>query len=187
MTMLIGLAGPAKVGKSTTAKALISTINQIDPNIKIDHAAFADSLYGICSYLTGVPVETMMDQSYKEVEWNELTAPIPALEGWTPRKFLQIVGTECFRQNVSQDFWLQCAKRSVSQFDIAIMADARFPNEYEFCDFVIELSRDGVDYARNHASAMPPPQEVVDLKLHLFPEINFLPVAKTILDRFNNI
>lgn len=185
MSFLIGLVGPAKVGKTTTARALVQGLKDSDPGLVVGHAAFADQLYGVCSFMTGIPVETLSDQAYKEVEWTEETAPLPCLVGWTPRKMLQKVGTEGIRSVIHPDFWAQCGAKAASNMDITIMADARFENEYKLCDFVIELSREGVEYACNHPSAMPPPTELIDFHIDLYPDIIFDTVVKIILDKYS--
>jgi len=187
MSFLIGLAGPAKVGKTTTAKSLVKSIKNKYSNLKVEYIAFADMLYGTCSYLSRIPVETLADQSYKEVKWTDETAPLPCLSGWTPRKFLQIVGTECFRNNIDNEFWIQCAIKSSKENDITILSDARFENEFKICDYVIELSREGINYEGNHASALPPPKDLIDMEIHLFPEIVFDMQIEVILDRYKII
>lgn len=185
MSFIIGLAGPAGVGKTTTAKGIAYNLISIDKKLDIQCDAFATPLYYICSYLTGVPVETLASQEYKNVEWTVETAPLPCLVGWTPRKFIQKTGTECFRHVISMDFWVQVSRKLLSKHDIVIMSDARFDNEYLACDYVIELSRPGVEYAGNHASAMPPDKKYINSKLQLYPEISFMPLAQIIMSLYN--
>lgn len=172
---VIGLAGPGCVGKSTTAKGLVEAFNHLFPDVKVDRMAFADPIYNTANYLTGIPVETLKSQEYKEVSWTEETSPMPCLIGWTPRKFLQIVGTECFRNNVASNFWVESAIRqaTVRGLDIVIMEDSRFSNEFEIADINIELKREGIEYACNHASAMPPEEKYIDFVIELYPDISF--------------
>jgi hypothetical protein len=183
MVFVVGLAGPGHVGKSTTAKALVSCFNKYYPGIKPVNTAFAGPLYQVASLLTGIAIELLKDEVYKETPWTETTAPMPSLINWTPRKFLQIIGTECFRQNVGENFWIETTFQQISKYDIAFLEDARFVNEFKFCDMVIELERDGVEYAMNHLSAMPPPAEYVDKKIKLYDGIDFLPTIKEIMNK----
>jgi hypothetical protein len=181
MVFMVSFSGPAKVGKSTTTKRVKEEIQKINPSIKVCEYAFASPLYEICSIITGVEVETLKSQSYKEVVWNEETSPIPSLIGWTPRKFLQIVGTECFRQNISQNFWVECARKRVENYDIALIGDARFENEFLGCNYNIELSREGITYACDHPSAMPPPKHLIHSRIILTPDVNYKDIAIDIL------
>lgn len=190
MTYIVGFCGPAQVGKTTTAKALVKMVNERnDINIKVDHYAFALPLYEACSKLVNIPVEILESAPYKDTPWNEENSPLPFLVGWSPRKFLQVIGTDLIRTQIHNDFWLESAIRNVKDLDIAFMADARFPNEFERCDYLIELSRDGIQYACNHPSAMPPDEKFVAEKVDLFHEIDLKPLLERILQKyreFNN-
>lgn len=175
MIKVIGLAGPAKVGKSTTAKGLVKAFNKLYPQYKVINMAFADPIYKLANLLTGIKIDILKSQSYKEVAWTEKTAPMPCLVGWTPRKFLQIVGTECFRENIHNNFWIESAIRIAESqgYDYVIMEDARFSNEFEISDINIELMRDGIKYEKNHASAMPPDPKYIAFKIDLKPDIKY--------------
>jgi len=172
---VICLAGPGGVGKSTTAKQLVKSFKKLYTNLHVDSMAFADPLYSTVSNLVGLPVDLLKSQDYKEVVWTEETAPMPALIGWTPRQLLQKVGTECFRQNIHSDFWVQSALRQayIRNLDIVIMEDARFDNEYAMATINIELKRDGIQYACNHPSAMPPTPSLMHVTLELTPDIDY--------------
>lgn len=172
MTYIIGFYGPAKVGKTTTTNTLANIFKIKYPDIKIGSTSFAAPLYDIASYITKIPVDTLQNQTYKEVAWTVETAPIPGLIDWTPRKLLQVVGTECFRNNVHNDFWVQLAAKNCQNYDIAIIADCRFENELNMLDCAIELHRENINYAKNHPSAMPPNPELIDVHVTLYQDIN---------------
>lgn len=184
MVKVIGLAGPGGVGKSTTAKGLVKAFNKLQPRYKVTNMAFADPIYQVANLLTGIEISTLKSQEYKEVIWNKNTAPMPCLIDWTPRKFLQIVGTECFRDNIHNNFWVESAIRIAESkgYDIVIMEDTRFPNEFEITDINIELMRDNIKYEENHASAMPPDPKYIDFKIDLHPDINYEEYVDIILD-----
>lgn len=173
MVFIVGLAGPGMVGKSTTARNLVASYNLLHPNVNVTSYAFATPLYEVASLLTNLSIPELKDERLKELTWNKKTAPMPCLEGWTPRKFLQVIGTECFRNNVSRNFWIETALQKIKKFDIAFIEDARFTNEFEICNTIIELERNGVEYAMNHPSAMPPPQHFVYKKVKLFIGMNY--------------
>lgn len=173
MTYIIGLAGPGHVGKSTTAKKLVKSFNKLYPTFKTCSFAFATPIYELVQNLIHIPIDQLKDEIYKETPWTEETTPIKCLNGWTPRKLLQIIGTECFRKNINENFWVHAAISSIKNNDIAISEDARFSNEYENCDIVIELEREGIEYLCNHASAMPPDPKYIWKKIKLTKNINF--------------
>jgi cytidylate kinase len=186
MTFIVGLAGPANVGKSTTAKRIKEAFSQSYPLIKVGTFAFADKLYETLELLTGVPKETLRDQKYKEVVWTNETAPMPCLVGWTPRKFAQILGTEGIRNNVNKNFWVECAIKSVKTFDIAISEDSRFDTEYVASDMNFELEREGIGYACNHSSAMPPDPKFIYKKIVLTQNINYKDIVTVIMKEKSN-
>lgn len=181
MTFIVGLAGPAKVGKTTTAQNIIKCVPK---NIKIDNYAFASKIYEVVHLITDIPIDTLMDQNYKEKEWKKGMSPLPCLEGWTPRKLLQIIGTECFRENIDTNFWVESAIKSVSHLDIVIMSDARFPNEFEYCDLVIELKRDGIKYESDHKSALKPDEKYIDNIVELYPDMDYNNITNIILNSY---
>jgi len=182
MVFVIGLAGPGHVGKSTTAKALVSTFNKVYPDLKVTNAAFATPLYEVASLLIKIPIDVLKGEIYKETVWTKETSPMNSLVGWTPRKFLQVIGTECFRNNVNSDFWIDATFQEIKSFDVVFMEDSRFENEYKFSDLVIELERDGIIYAKNHPSAMPPDEKYIYKKLKLHSKIDFTDIISEIYE-----
>jgi len=180
MTILIGLAGPACVGKSTTAKKLVSILRQHD--LMACNYAFAEPIYDLGQSITEIPKDILRDQSFKEKQWTEDNAPLPCLTGWSPRKLLQKIGTECFRDQINYNFWVELAIKKVANYDIAIFEDARFENEYKNCDLVIELERDGVKYAMNHPSAMPPDPIYIWKKIKINSSYDFNLLCYNILE-----
>lgn len=183
MTYIVGLAGPAKVGKTTTGDELLRLISLKKPKLKVKVTSFARALYQITSMITGVTEDVLESQEYKGTEWTDKTAPLKFLSGWTPRKLINTIGTECFRDKIDNNFWVEIAISSVKKYDIAILTDARFQNEYEVCDYTLELSREGIDYARNHASSMPPPEDMIDEKISLYEGIDLSYIASDIISR----
>jgi hypothetical protein len=158
MAYIIGLAGPAKVGKTTTAKYMEKYFK--NKNIKSKYLSYATCLYKIVSVLTGVPVKILESQEYKETIWTIETAPLPCLVGMTPRQLLQKIGTDLFRNNIHIDMWIQKVQQTAKKYDLVIIGDCRYENELNFCDYKIELSRSGINYANNHSSSKP-----IDAKL----------------------
>lgn len=146
MTYLVGLSGPKGVGKTTTKNILIDTIQQ---KYNIGSVSFAEPVYNIVSEITGESVQWI--QENKTYTWQA-----GFLAGWTPRRLLQYVGTDLFRNNLSQSIWVDIAinKAKKSLLDIAIFDDCRFENEVAQLDLTIELQRAGVGYTGEHLSEM---------------------------------
>lgn len=167
MAFIIGLAGPGKVGKSTTAKKAIESFKKLFPKIDVIRYAFATPIYETASYITGWDIDKLKDLKYKEEIWTSETAPFPSLIGLSPRSLLQKIGTECFRNNIHNNFWIDLTLKKVQKHDIAIIEDARFENEFKVCDLVIELERENIKYEMNHPSAMPPDPKYVTEKVKI--------------------
>lgn len=170
MAYIISLAGPAKVGKTTTAKYIENYFKS--KKLKVKTISFADCLYKIVSTLTGVSVKKLESQSYKETVWTEKTAPLPFLINWTPRQLMQKVGTECFRNIINENIWIQKVQQVSKKYDIIITPDCRYENELAIGDYKIELSRDGIQYANNHSSAKQLDENSFDAFVHLNSDIN---------------
>jgi molybdopterin-guanine dinucleotide biosynthesis protein len=181
---IVGFAGPGKVGKSTTVGKIYDILHADYLKYTSIRYAFAQPLYELASNLLNIPVPDLKNEKTKEIPWTSENAPIPSLVEWTPRKFLQIIGTECFRKNISNNFWVEIALSKVKYYDIVLIEDARFSNEYELCDIVIELKRDGVEYAKNHPSAMPPDKKYIWKTIKLHPEIDYNEICKQIVHEY---
>ena len=119
---VIGLAGLAGSGKSTTAHHLIRHYGFCE-------ASFAESLKQLVAREFGYDRSMLDDFDFKEtpdLRWN----------GVTPREILQIIGTDAFRR-IDPDFW---CKRLFKQLDKIgrqgierwVIPDVRFPNEVEY-------------------------------------------------------
>ncbi len=127
---VVAFTGCAKSGKDTAAQELISLAG----TQHVTSMAFADPLKDIGS-IFGFTHEQLYDQSKKEI--------VDDFWGTTPRKFLQIVGTECFRKQFRDDCWIKLMERRVSNINhnlskgwgdtpwIVAVTDVRFPNEVE--------------------------------------------------------
>jgi len=181
---IVGFAGPGKVGKSTTVGKIYDILHADYLKYTCIRYAFAQPLYEIVSILTGIPVDGLKNQKLKEVPWTKETAPLPCLIGWTPRKLLETIGTNCFRLLVSANIWVESTLQKIRSYDIALIEDARFPNEYELCDIVIELERDGIEYAKNHPAAMPPDKKYIWKTIKLHPEIDYKEICDKIVHEY---
>lgn len=122
-TLLIGLTGRARCGKSTAAQHLVNTY-------RLEHYAFADPLRdGLMAIFNLEP--TNFEDSNKEQPLNWLNH--------SPRQLMQSLGTEWARNTVHPDVWIRIAEQNIDYMTLAltdvigvVVSDVRFDNEAEF-------------------------------------------------------
>jgi hypothetical protein len=180
---LIGISGKINSGKDLAGKILNDLSGDIFENKK-----FADKLKNIVCMLIGCTREQLEDRDFKEKElgeewWyytdslfnstdseenlysyskyhrqlkNDLDFYIIKL---TPRTLLQLLGTECGRQIIHPNIWVNALFADYdtsSNYDSNwIITDVRFPNECQAIKdrggIVIKINRDS-DVVDNHSS-----------------------------------
>lgn len=123
---LVGIGGLAGSGKSTAAKLLV----EMEPRYKI--VKFADPLKAMLTSLyefVGLDVdeiEARLEGSLKEY-------PDTLLQGTSPRRAMQTLGTEWGRKLIGSRLWLSLWERRVGRLMEAgfgvVVDDLRFPNE----------------------------------------------------------
>jgi len=118
--MLIGICGKKRAGKSTAADYLCTTYGFID-------ITWADPLKLACMSLFSLPARHF----YGDTEDKEEFIPEWNMSG---RRILQLVGTEMFRHQVCEDFWVRRGVREINSAALygaehVVMSDCRFPNE----------------------------------------------------------
>lgn len=163
--LIVGFTGKAKSGKSTAANTLGSWFTNnygIPTNVK----AFADPIRMI-GQIFGFSDEQMNLQEYKE--------KVDERWGISPRKFMQLVGSEMFRTHIGQDVWIklmfdigiprwvnwvknhsvyaldkECAAKPVYA---CMIGDVRFKNEADAIrergGLIVRINRPGVDGISN--------------------------------------
>jgi hypothetical protein len=121
--MLIGIGGVADSGKDTSASYISKTLNFYNYSTNIDW--FAKPLKDIAK-IFGFSEDQLYNQQLKQVldkTWNI-----------TPREFLQILGTDLFRNNFRDDVWIKIMEKKILEKyngSILIIPDVRFKNELE--------------------------------------------------------
>jgi len=121
--ILIGLAGPARSGKSTAADHLVR-------NHLLEHYAFADPLRsGLMEIFNLDPDDFEGASKEQPVEWL----------GRSPRELMQSMGTEWARQLVHPDVWVKIAEQNLNYLQNTlssvvgfVVSDVRFENEAQF-------------------------------------------------------
>lgn len=117
MTVVIGLCGPAGSGKSTIA-------NYLAANYDAKRYAFATPLKEIC-------IRTLDFSSQQLYGTQEEKEAIDPRYGFSPRWFIQRLGTQGIRSVFGEDVWWKLTLDQIirERPDIAIVEDVRFVNE----------------------------------------------------------
>jgi hypothetical protein len=164
VTKLIGFAGRKFSGKDTAADFLIEILQEPHSQTahtyaKIRKTAFAEPLKQIAC-IFGFTPKSLYDAHLKEIPdtfWDV-----------TPRKFLQLVGTDLFRKGFREDVWLKMAAKTLNQStaDLTIFTDVRFKNEAEWIlangGFVIGISRINTGVEDTHDTEQNLPVETMN-------------------------
>ena len=125
---VVGVTGLKHNGKDTVADHLCETYGY-------SRVAFAGPLKEVCATLFGF--------SHEQLHGSLKETPDVGWFGVTPRRVLQYIGTDLFRNHMSglhpefrDEFWLQCAERRIRKLledpeARVVVSDVRFPNECE--------------------------------------------------------
>jgi len=156
---LIGIIGPKGAGKSSLAKAIKRQFNSPDMARRFRFAGPIKAMVKQLLLNAGVPSQKAnqyVDGSRKEEE----VQPFP-VDGVTPRKLMQTLGTEWGREHVDEDLWMSLGltrgREARSRGEFAMIDDVRFPNEAEAIRFhggrIVRVYRDGYEWGEgSHAS-----------------------------------
>ena len=141
-SFIFGLCGNAGTGKDSALEYLKYNPYS-SPILKM---AFADPIRDI-GEIFGFTREQMTDRKLKETE--------DPFWGFSPRTFMQKVGTEMFRNCLRDDIWIKLLERRIKDLDnklgadpsMIFVTDVRFPNEAEAIKkmggYIIKIKREG--------------------------------------------
>jgi len=126
--MIIGLCGMQSSGKDTVANILINKYGFI----KISFAGILKDVVSIMfdwerDLLEGLTKESRVWRETKDEWWSEKLH-----KDVTPRKMLQEIGTDIFRNNFNSNIWVYCVEnrlRKYSNGNNIVITDCRFINE----------------------------------------------------------
>jgi hypothetical protein len=121
---LVLIHGHAGSGKDTIADYLVRKYD-------FTKYAYADPIKEFLSKNLGIPLNYFYDQELKTKDLYE-SLKLSSWKGWTPRKLLQFVGTNLFRNTMDEDFWVKVlAPRIMDDPDLdkIVITDIRFENE----------------------------------------------------------
>lgn len=113
---IIGISGPARVGKDTAADFIRGKM----PIYEI--ASFADPIKEMLRVGLGLTASQLYGQDKQKVDDRY---------GCTPRKLMQTLGTEWGREMIDQNIWVNAMKAHIELYDDPhfIIPDVRFESE----------------------------------------------------------
>ena len=128
LPLVIGIGGKKSVGKDTFGSFLC------------DYGGFrkfslSDTLKIIVSELFDWDINLLYGNTEQSREWRETFRDQYWVtkfgNDFTPRKALQVIGTDVFRNTLSYDFWCWVMERKIklSGYPRIVIPDVRFPNE----------------------------------------------------------
>lgn len=132
--VILGICGFQGSGKDTFANHLVSNYNFI----KFSFAGATKDVLGVLfewdrALLEGDTIESRKFRETEDIWWSEKLG-IPNL---TPRKTLQLVGTDLFRKHFNPEIWVKVVEKKIlTQLEAdpnsnIIISDCRFPNEIQ--------------------------------------------------------
>lgn len=142
MFKLVGLNGVAGSGKDTIADRMGGLYGY-------KKLSFAGHLKDIAALSFGLDRDKLDDQEYKKMF-------VPR-HNKTVREILQILGTECFRNNFSDSFWTDHVEYQIDDYmecrpnGLIIISDVRFDNE---SGMIIRRGGCVVNIDREHANEL---------------------------------
>jgi dephospho-CoA kinase len=137
LPIVIGITGLAHSGKDTSADYIISALKD---RYHVDKFGLADQLKVICQHLIKlfynieIPIGDFYDIQKKE----QVREDLPKFTGqpFKIRTILQMVGTEIFRDLISEEVWCQYLKEHYIQQDrqdqVVVISDIRMLNEVQY-------------------------------------------------------
>lgn len=131
--MIIGLCGAQGSGKDTAANILITEYGFVK-------LTFASTLKDVVAILFSWPRDLLEGLTEESRLWRETVDDFwsakLSISGFTPRKALQMIGTDLFRLHFNNDIWISIVENKISamlknnpNINIVI-SDCRFANEF---------------------------------------------------------
>jgi hypothetical protein len=131
--MIIGLCGTQGSGKDTVANILISEYGFV----KI---TFASTLKDIVAILFSWPRDLLEGLTEESRLWRETVDDFwsgkLSIPSFTPRKALQMIGTDLFRIHFNNDIWISIVENNIGAMlknnpnTNIVISDCRFANEF---------------------------------------------------------
>jgi hypothetical protein len=151
--LIIGLAGGKRSGKTLLANLLAERYGLL-------HTSFAAPIREFTAKLLGGTLEQLEVEKESPVAW---------LNGVTPRRIMQTMGTDWARQMIDPDIWVKVCMRKVAGAGRAVVSDIRFPNEARAVraagGHVIRLHRWQDGTSDTHISELPLDRLLIDSEI----------------------
>ena len=164
--VVIGVTGKKRNGKDTVGDYLVKNHNFIK-------LSFADPLKQACKILFNFSDEQLYGNDKETIDsrWNT-----------SPRKVLQYLGTDIFRNNMNQiipdinnDFWVKCLEIKIKELlnvnpnTNIVICDVRFQNEVDMIHningTIIRVTRDNIINNDSHISENNIDELIVDFDI----------------------
>lgn len=141
MSDIIALMGSKGSGKNTVADYIAEYNRKYDC---VEVMSFAETLKDVVSDLFSLDRDLLEGDSKKSREWREKEIPYLSKifgEVITPRRLLQIIGTDVMKKHVYEDIWVDSLLQKIHNIDkhakkhhknfLYVITDCRFRNEIE--------------------------------------------------------
>ena len=126
---IVGLGHYSRTGKDTLANALVASLHEREPKLRVKKLPMAwkmkqiaHDLYAWAGLREGEFYETPEGEPYRDIV-------LPVL-GKTPVEVWVAIGTYAMRDQVHPDTWLNYVFETDHDCDVLVVPDVRFPNEH---------------------------------------------------------
>jgi hypothetical protein len=126
--MIVGICGLEGSGKDTVANYLVD-------HYDFYRLSFGSVLKDVVSVLFDWDRKLLEGDTTESRSWRETVDPWWSeklgIPDFTPRKALQLIGTDTIRNHFHPDIWILAVERQLSKWPRVVISDCRFPNEIE--------------------------------------------------------
>ncbi len=124
--MIVGVMGLIGAGKDTVSDIFVREHG-------FEKISFADSVKDVVStvfdwdreMMEGATPESREFRDAVDQDWSDMLG----VEMFSPRKAMQMVGTDTFRNHFNNNIWVYNTMRRASKYENTVISDVRFVNE----------------------------------------------------------
>lgn len=137
--MIVSIVGKIGSGKTYLSRRLVDALTS--RGIVCEQRSWSSPLKDVVSIVFNLDRKKLNGITAEDRLWRETA--IDELQwigdGTTPRKLLQMVGTDLFRDRIHPDVWVRAVSDSSHEGKVLIFDDTRFINELQQSDISIYL------------------------------------------------